>query len=738
MARARTRGEASAIHPNTVGQTLTGEVQHVVFENEDTGFRVLRLRGVRSHGSLTVVGVLPPVGVGTSVRVSGEMMVDPRRGAQFKADTLVPILPETLAGIERYLSSGFIQGIGAGFAKRIVAHFGLETLKVLDEDPERLREVPGLGKKRAGELFKAWSAQKLQSSVLLLLQSHGASPKLAARIVERYGEKAAGIVQQSPYRLAIEVRGIGFRTADKIAQSIGIAGDHPERAQAGALHELRQLADSGHVLCARHELVQRAASMLEVSEDHVEAAVDALWASNRVVIEDGLVFLRRYHEAECNVVGYLRELLDSPGQALTGLEHHIALFEQRLDIQLAEAQRQAVELAAEHKVVVITGGPGVGKTTIVRAILSVFLGASLEVRLAAPTGRAAKRLSEATGRDASTIHRLLEFDPRAGGFQKSADEPLDVGAVIVDEASMIDLTLAESLLAAIPPAARVVIVGDADQLPSVGPGAVLRDLIGSAVLPTVRLNEVFRQAEQSRIVQNAHRIYRGEMPVSAPAEEPDADFFVIPRKDPEKAAEVVELLVTQRIPARFQLDPLADVQVLTPMHRGPAGTLALNAALQAALNPAGAMIERGGQRYRLGDKVMQTKNDYEREVFNGDIGRIVGVDTERKQVTVRFEEREVPAYSLGELDNLNLAYACSIHKSQGSEYPAVVIPLLTTHFVMLSRNLLYTAVTRARRLCVLVADPRALDIALSEIRREERLTRLAQRLRLASGLPELV
>ncbi|MCB9590001.1 MAG: ATP-dependent RecD-like DNA helicase [Polyangiaceae bacterium] len=717
-----------------MGQTLTGEVQHVVFENEDTGFRVFRLRGVRSHGSLTVVGVLPPVGVGTSVRVTGEMMVDPRRGTQFKADTLVPILPETLAGIERYLSSGFIQGIGAGFAKRIVAHFGLETLKVLDEDPERLREVPGLGKKRAAELFKAWNAQKLQSSVLLLLQSHGASPSLAARIVDRYGEKAASIVQQSPYRLAIEVRGIGFRTADKIAQSIGIAGDHPERAQAGVLHELRQLADNGHVLSSRQDLVQRAAGMLQVGEDHVESAIDALWAANRVVIEDGLVFLRRYHEAECNVVGFLRELLDSPGQSLTGLDHHIGLFEQRLDIQLAEAQRQAVELAAEHKVVVITGGPGVGKTTIIRAILSVFLGAQLEVRLAAPTGRAAKRLSEATGRDASTIHRLLEYDPRGGGFQKSADEPLDVGAVIVDEASMIDLTLAESLLAAIPPAARVVIVGDADQLPSVGPGAVLRDLIESGVLPTVRLNEVFRQAEQSRIVQNAHRIYRGERPESAPSEEPDADFFVIPRSDPEKAAEVIQLLVTQRIPARFQLDPLSDVQVLTPMHRGPSGTIALNAVLQETLNPTGATLERGGQRYRVGDKVMQTKNDYDREVFNGDIGRIIEVDTERKQVKVRFEEREVPPYALGELDNLNLAYACSIHKSQGSEYPAVVIPLLTSHFVMLSRNLLYTAVTRARRLCVLVADPKALDIALSEVRREERLTRLGQRLRLASGL----
>lgn len=711
-----------------MAQTVTGEVQHVIFENEETGFRVLRLRGVKGHGALTVVGVMPPIGVGTSVRVTGEASVDPRRGPQFKANTLVPILPESLAGIERYLASGFIQGIGAGFAKRIVESFGLETLRVLDEEPERLRQVAGLGKKRAAEIYKAWSAQKQQSTVLLLLQTHGASPTLAARIVERYGERAANVVQQSPYRLAIEVRGVGFRTADKIARSLGIAGDHPERAQAGVLHELMQLADSGHVMCPRADLVLRSAQMLEVGEDHVEAAVDVLWAAGRVVIEDGLVFLRRYHEAERNVTSYLADLLESPGQPLTGLEHHISLFEQRLDLRLAEMQRSAVELAAERKVLVITGGPGVGKTTIIRAILSVFLGAELSVRLAAPTGRAAKRLFEATGKEASTIHRLLEFDPRQGGFQRDAETPLEVGALIVDEASMIDLLLAEALLAALPPAARLVIVGDADQLPSVGPGAVLRDLIESKALPTVRLNEVFRQAEQSRIVQNAHRIYRGERPESADPEAADADFFIIPRKDPEKAADTVRALVTERIPARFGLDPMTDIQVLTPMHRGPAGTLALNAVLQARMNPRGASLERGGQLFRVGDKVMQTKNDYEREVFNGDIGRVSEVDVERKQLKVRFEDREVPAYTLGELENLVLAYACSIHKSQGSEYPAVVIPLLTTHFVMLSRNLVYTAVTRARRLCVMVADPRALDIALSEIRKEERLTRLAQRL----------
>ncbi len=709
-------------------ETLTGEVVHVVFENEETGFRVLRLTGVRGHGGLTVVGVSPALGVGTSVRVTGELRVDPRRGQQFQAEAIVPVLPETLGGIERYLASGFITGIGATLAERIVARFGLETLRVLDETPERLTEVSGLGKKRAAEIVKAWSTQRTQSSVLLLLTTHGASPGLAARIIERYGERAASIIQQSPYRLAMEVRGIGFRTADKIAASMGIAGDHPERAQAGVLHELREAADSGHVLLARPELVTRTATMLSVGEDHVEAAVDALWAASRIVIEEDSVFLRRYHEAEQNVVHALQDLLASPGRVLSGLEHHIARFEQRLDIELAALQRRAVELAAEHKVLIITGGPGVGKTTLVRAILSVLLGAELSVKLAAPTGRAAKRLAEATGQEATTIHRLLEYDPRAG-FQRTAENPIDAQALVVDEASMIDLQLAEALLGALPPAARLIVVGDADQLPSVGPGAVLRDLISSDTLPTVRLNEVFRQAEQSRIVQNAHRIYRGERPASAGAEDPEADFFIVTRREPARAAEAVVELVTGRIPARFNLDPRRDVQVLTPMHRGEVGTLALNAALQGVLNPHGTHLERGGQVYRLGDKVMQTKNDYDREVFNGDIGQIAAVDPHKKQLTVRFEGREVAPYTLGELDHLQLAYACSIHKSQGSEYPAVVIPLLTSHFVMLSRNLLYTAVTRARQLCVLVADPRALDIALSETRKEERLTRLAERLK---------
>lgn len=710
--------------------TVTGEVERVTYENEETGFRVIRIGSVKGRGPLVAVGRFPAVGPGTAVRVTGELVNDARHGEQLRVDTLVPVAPDTLVGLERYLGSGLIPGIGPGFAKRIVEVFGMDTLKVLDQTPERLAEVQGLGARRVDEIKKRWSSQHAISSIMLLLQTHGASSALAARIYERYGDRSAQIVQLHPYRLALEVRGVGFKTADRIARSIGIAGDHPERAQAGTLHMLESMADQGHAAAPRSSLVQRSAEMLEIGEEHVEAAIDALWAGNRLVVEGDLVFTARLHAAEVSVAGHLKQLMESPARALPGLDAALRAFEAHANVELAPEQRRAVEAAANEKVVVVTGGPGVGKTTIVRAILSVFERAHLTVRLAAPTGRAAKRMSEATSRPASTLHRLLEYDPRTRRFLRDADNPLDVDALIVDEASMIDVELAEGVLAAVPSAARLVVVGDADQLPSVGPGAVLRDVIESGAVPTVRLQRIFRQAEESRIVANAHAILRGEMPESASADDANADFFIVQRRDPDEAAKTIVELVAQRIPRRFGLRARDDIQVLTPMHRGPAGTQALNAALQTALNPSGAFLERRGIRYRVGDKVMQTKNDYEREVYNGDLGVVVGLSAPDLQLTVRFDERDV-VYEDVALDLLTLAYATSIHKSQGSEYPAIVVPLLTAHFVMLSRNLVYTAVTRAKRLCVLVADPRALRVALGETRREERLTRLAERLRAA-------
>lgn len=711
--------------------TLTGQVERVTFENEETGFRVLRVgsvEGSAQSGPIVVVGNFQAVGPGTRVRVTGDFVRDPRRGEQFRAESLVAIEPATLVGLEKYLGSGLIPGIGPGFAKRIVETFGMESLRILDAEPDRLAEVSGIGARRVAEIKKAWIEHRAIANVMVLLQTHGASPALAARIFQRYGERSASVVQRSPYRLALEVHGVGFKTADRIARSLGIAGDHPERAQAGVLHELGALADQGHVAVPRGLLVERSAQMLEIDPAHVEAAVDALRASERVVVEDDYAFLWRLHAAERSFAAGVRRLLDAPAPRLAGLEAAIAAFEKKRGLSLAPAQRAAVEAAASRKLLVITGGPGVGKTTIVRAVLSVFESAKLATRLAAPTGRAAKRLAEATGREASTIHRLLEFEPRSGQFQRNADAPLDARAVIVDEASMIDLPLGAALSAAIPTEARWVIVGDSDQLPSVGPGALLRDLIDSHAVPVVRLNEIFRQAGESRIVENAHRILHGEPPLGASAEEPNADFFVVQRRDPEEAAALVVELATARIPKRFGLDPVRDVQVLTPMHRGPAGTQALNERLQAALNPEGPALESRGQKLRVGDKVMQTRNDYERDVFNGDLGVIVAVEPAERRVRVRFDEREVELED-ADLESLTLAYATSIHKSQGSEYPAVVLPLLSTHFVMLSRNLLYTAVTRAKRLCVLVADPRALRLALSEVRREERSTRLALRLR---------
>ena len=712
--------------------TLLGEVERITFENEETGFRVVRVGALEGEGarpgSVAVVGTFPAVGPGTRVRITGEFSIDPRHGEQIKAQVVVPVAPSTLEGLTRYLASGVIPGVGPAFAERIVQTFGMQSLDVLDRAPARLREVSGIGGRRAEQIAKTWAAQRATNGVMLLLQAHGASAQLAARIVKHYGERAAHVVEHSPYKLALEVRGIGFKTADRLARSLGIAGDHPERVQAGALHELEALSAEGHTYAEREALVSRAATMLDVAESHVQAGLEALWAAGRVVLEDDRAYLAWLHRAEVALAQGLLRLVDDHVIPLPHVSVSITAFESRAGLELAPQQRRAVEAAAEHHVVVITGGPGVGKTTIVRAIVDVFERERLAVRLAAPTGRAAKRLAEASAREATTIHRLLEFDPRLMRFQRDDEQPLEADVVIVDEASMIDVPLAAALVAALPTAARLVVVGDADQLPSVGPGAFLRDLLRSGNVATVRLDEIFRQAGASRIVQNAHRILHGEMPESAPPDDERSDFFVVQTSDPERAADTLLKVVLERIPERFGLLPGRDVQVLTPMHRGPVGTLALNERLQQALNAGGRVIPQGGSRLRIGDRVMQTRNDHQREVYNGDLGVVSALDGETGVVEVSFEGRAVP-YETPDLDALVLAYATSIHKSQGSEYPAVVVPLLTSHFVMLSRNLVYTAVTRARRLCVLVADPRALRLALGQVRREDRLTGLVARLK---------
>jgi exodeoxyribonuclease V alpha subunit len=715
---------------------LSGEVERVTYENEETGFRVLRVGSLEGEGarpgSFPVVGTFQAIGPGTRVRMTGDFVVDARHGEQFRAEGLVPLLPSTLEGLERYLGSGLIPGVGPAFARRIVGAFGIESLAVLDHHPERLREVPGMGGRRIEQVRRAWSEQRATSGVMTLLQAHGASAQLAVRIVKHYGERAAAIVEKSPYRLALEVRGIGFKTADRLARALGIAGDHPERVQAGVLHELEALTNTGHAYAPRAAFVERASEMLEVGSTHVEAGIEALWASERLVVEGDRVFLGWMHRAEVELGRGLARLASADVETLESVDAALRDFEERSGLVLAPLQRAAVEAAAASPLSVVTGGPGVGKTTIVRAILGVFERSRLRVRLAAPTGRAAKRLVESTGHEATTLHRLLEFEPRARRFQRDANKPLDADVVVVDEASMIDVPLAAALVSALSKRARLVVVGDADQLPSVGPGAFLRDLMQSGAARTVRLNEIFRQAERSRIVVNAHRVLSGELPESADKDDERADFFVIARRDPDEAANTLLELVLERIPKRFGLSPTRDIQVLTPMHRGPVGTILVNQRLQQALNPDGRPLPQAGGRLRIGDKVMQTRNDHEREVYNGDLGVIASVDDETGTVSVRFAEHEA-VYESADLDALVLAYATSIHKSQGSEYPAVVVPLLTTHFVMLSRNLLYTAITRARRLCVVVADPRALRMALAETRKEDRTTSLVERIVRALG-----
>lgn len=722
--------------------TLRGELARVRFQSDDGDFAVAEV-DLSDGRRVTVVGSLLGSQLGQQVEVTGVWQTHPRFGTQLALQTIHPVVPTTPEAIERYLSSGLIEGIGPVLAERIVAHFGENTLEILDENPYRITEVPGIGGKRAEAIIGAWTEQRSIRSVMVFLHAHGISPTFASRIWKQYGTRAIEVIQTNPYRLADDIHGIGFKKADDIAREAGIGRDAPQRIAAGLLYAVQEAHGEGHMFVPRAELFKQASQLLGIAADSMDSALDRLADDGRVVIElpisapDPLIYRAGAYEAEVEAARHLRRLDASTRRfQIRSVEHQLSVCEQRLGFELAPAQREAVRAAWLNKVSVITGGPGTGKTTIVRAV--VALGAALDQRigLCAPTGRAAKRLSEATGRDASTAHRLLEYSAKEGGFVRNADNPLDVDMLIVDEASMLDTYLLAAVAAAVPNHAALLLVGDVDQLPSVGPGNVLSDIIASGAIAVVRLTEIFRQARESNIIVNAHRINAGQMPkLPERADGELADFYFIPTDSPAVAQDRVVQLVTERIPNAFGMDPMTEVQVLAPMHRGEVGTQALNERLQAHFSAGQRELRRGNTLWRVGDKVMQTRNNYDHDIFNGDLGRIVEINTHTRHVGVRFDQRTV-SLEFGDLDDMALAYAITVHKAQGSEYRGVVIPLLPQHHVMLQRNLLYTAVTRASQLVIIVGSPRALETAIRNNTAQRRHSRLDARLLSTEPRPE--
>ena len=720
-------------------------MSRVVYEQEDSGFAVLVLQQTEAGAEAVAVGNLLGIKPGETVRLAGNWVDHARYGRRFEAHSYATVAPRTVAGLEQYLGSGMVPGIGPGFARRIVGHFGLKTLEVLDHASARLREVPGIGAARAKQVARAWHEQHEQRGTMLFLQSYGISAAHARRIYRQFGARARAVLQDDPFRLASHVPGMGFHTADRIAAQLGIAPDSAQRIQAAALHQLGAAASEGDVFLPEPDLRERTAELTGLTDQRkVLAALSDLCREGRMVCMElpaagqpgGTVaarYLPHLAGAEIRAAARLAALLAAPAR---GPDAAVAAVAGDTGIELSPAQQAAAARLLRSKVGVLTGGPGTGKTTLVRWIAASFSRIRARVALAAPTGRAAKRLEESTGMAASTIHRLLEFSPRDGTFTRTRDHPLATDLVVVDEASMVDVMLLAALLDAIPDRCRVLFVGDADQLPSVGAGAVLADLALVAAIPTVRLAEVFRQSAASHIVRAAHAINRGEFD-SAELSAAGEDFYFIARREPEQVADTLERVVTTRIPRRFGLDPRHDIQVLSPMNRGPLGTVQLNARLRDRLNPAAAAAapataDGTAGRLRAGDRVLQTRNNYQLEVFNGDIGQVVDVDANAGAVRVNFGGRDVE-YGGPERDDLVLAYAISIHRSQGSEFPAVVIPVHTQHFVMLRRNLLYTAVTRGKRLVVVVGSEMAVSIAVRRGADRERHSALAERVAAARG-----
>jgi exodeoxyribonuclease V alpha subunit len=715
-------------------ESLSGLIERVTFHNEDSGFAVLKVKAKGRRDLVTVVGTLATVCPGEWLNAEGRWIQDREFGPQFRAEMITSNAPTTPEGIEKYLGSGMVKGIGPVYAKKLVARFGEHIFEVIDKESARLEQIDGIGPTRRRRIKEAWNDQKAVREIMVFLHSHGVSTSRAVRIYKTYGERAIETVRSDPYLLARDIPGVGFRTADLIALKLGIPAESLARAEAGLDHVLFEATGEGHCALPLEEFKDAAANLLRVNAEIVDAAASRSFSAGRVVQERvgdrDLVFLPTLRRAEMGIAARLQRLVNLESNfPPIDLDRAVPWFEGRAGIALAPSQRQALQTILRHRVTVLTGGPGVGKTTLLNALLMILGAKKVRCLLTAPTGRAAKRLSEATGREARTIHRLLEFAPGEGGFARRENRPLECDFLVVDESSMIDVPLMNHLLRALPEGAGLLIVGDMDQLPSVGPGMVLRDLIESKILPVVRLTEVFRQAAHSRIILAAHRINDGLVPEEV-SKEAESDFYLVEREEPEAIASMLVDLVGTRIPKRFGLNPIRDIQVLCPMNRGSLGIRELNVRLQETLNPARSdepWVEKFGWRFRIRDKVIQTENNYDKEVFNGDIGLVTAIDAEEREVRIQFDSREV-VYDFGELDEIALAYAITIHKSQGSEFPCVVIPLAMQQYVLLQRNLVYTGITRGRRLVVIVGQRKAFQFAVRNCDTTRRYSGLLARL----------
>jgi len=717
--------------------TIYGYIERITYYNEENGFMVAKLQEQGKRDLITIVGNLATVHLGESLKLTGKWVQNKKFGEQFHVDLFETVAPATLIGIQRYLGSGSIKGIGSVLAERMIQKFGLETIEVIEKTPERLSEVDGIGAKRIEMILKAWKEQREIKEIMIFLQGHGVSATYSTKIYKHYGKRSIEVVKANPYCLTRDIQGIGFISADRIAQNLGIDFQSIIRAKAGLIYVLSELTQEGHVYYPEDALVKRAGDILKVDAEVVEEALEELRREKDVVREEighnegkKAVYLGPFYIAEIGIAEQMKNLVATRSNVRPiKAEKAIEWVQEKLGIELAKKQQEAVDLAARSKVLIITGGPGTGKTTIILAILRIFQQLGLRVLLAAPTGRAAKRMNETTGWEAKTLHRLLEYSPKEERFKRSEDDPLEGDMIIIDEASMVDTLLMYHLLKAIPRHAHLILVGDVDQLPSVGPGNVLRDIIDSGTFTVVRLNEIFRQAQESTIVVNAHRVNHGQFPILK-GDFPDksVDFHFLEEADPEEALTKILSLCGEEIPRHFGFHPIRNIQVITPMHRGTVGVTSLNAELQKKLNPQTFGITLGSRTLRLGDKVMQITNNYDKDVFNGDIGWISRIDHENQEVVIDFDGRLIN-YEYSDLDEVMLAYAISVHKSQGSEYPVVVMPVSTQHYLLLQRNLMYTAITRARKLVVLIGTKKALTIAIRNNKQQLRYTYLAQRLK---------